>query len=171
MWFTLAPRLFHGRWLVVYDLAGRFVLHDIETDARRVLWEQDRREGSVWDMCSITSPAGQCVVYVLLKPGWPEWYVLSISLGHLLERCFHGSSYRKLLEFRLNGESGELVDSAIMDSPADTYLHIGSANAFRAGKSPFLSIPRCGLVFDTRTRIFYELPEFSVALVRGGSSE
>ena len=71
----------------------------------------------------------------------------------------------------MNDESGELVDSAVMDNPAGTYLRIGSANAFRAGKSPFLPIPDRGLVFDTRTRIFYELPEFRVALVRRGSSE
>jgi len=140
---TPAPKLLHGRWLVVYEPNRRFVLHDTQTGARRVLWERDKLVVSPWDVCSMTSPEGQCVVYLLLKPEWLQW---------------------KLLEFRLDGESGKLVDSVVMDSPAFTYLRIGSAKAFCAGKSPFLSIPGHGLVFDTRTRIFYELPEFRVAL-------
>jgi len=145
---TPAPKLIHGRWFVVYELNRRFMLHDTETGARRVLWEEDGLEEdgleeSPWDVCSMTSPEGQCVVYLLLQPDLIQW---------------------KLLEFRLDGESGKLVDSAVMDSPAYTYLRIGSTKAFCAEKSPFLSIPGRGLVFDTRTRIFYELPEFRAAL-------
>jgi hypothetical protein len=86
-----------------------------------------------------------------------------------LGRCFHESSHRKLLEFRWNDESGELVDSIVMNGPADTSFSYSMEN-LHAGKSPFLYIPSCPQqVFDTRTRVFYELPEFRVALVRGGS--
>ena len=98
--------------------------------------------------------------------------VLSFGLGPLLQvgHRFHGFSYRKLLGFLLNGESGELVDSAVTDGPADTYYLAYGREELCAGKSPFLSVPSHGLVFDTQTRIFYEFPEFhSVALVRGGS--
>jgi hypothetical protein len=80
--------------------------------------------------------------------------------------------YRKLLEFRLNGESGELVDSVVMDGPAGTSFY--DMEEFGARKSPFLSIPTTQhLVFDARTRIFYEFPRLPVALrlVRGGSYE
>jgi hypothetical protein len=38
------PRLIRGRWLVACELARRFVLHDTETGAQRVLWEQDKLE-------------------------------------------------------------------------------------------------------------------------------
>jgi hypothetical protein len=98
---------------------------------------------------------------------------LPIGLGPLLGRCFHESSSRKLLEFRLNDETGELVDSAVIDGPADKYLRKAVGEALRAGKSPFLSIQTDPghLVFDMRTRVFYELPVFRVALVRADSYE
>jgi len=68
------------------------------------------------------------------------------------------------LEFRWNDESGELVDSIVMNGPADTSFGY-SMEKLHAGKSPFLYIPSCPQqVFDTRTRVFYELPEFRVAL-------
>ena len=96
--------------------------------------------------------------------------VLSIGIEPLPGRRFHGFSYRKLLDFRLNGESGELVDLAVVDGPADTSFHYYGGEKFCARNSPFLSIPTVPrLVFDTRTRVFYELPEFRVALVRVGS--
>ena len=175
------PRLIHGRWLVTCELARRLVLHDTETGAQRILWEQDELQLSLWDMCSMTSVEGQCVVYVLfvlrsgsssepIFSGWYVYLVLSIGIEPLLGRRFHGFSYRKLLEFRLNGESGELVDSAVIDGPADTPPYDHGREKFFARNSPFLSIsttPR--MVFDTRTRVFYELPEFRVALVRVGS--
>jgi len=89
---------------------------------------------------------GQCVVYVLTRssPIASEW---------------------KLLEFRLNDESGELVDSVVMDGPADTDFHPFGRQKMCTRKSPFLYIPTApGLVFDTRTRLFYEFPEYRVAL-------
>jgi hypothetical protein len=93
------------------------------------------------------------------------------GLEPLLGCCFHESFYRKVLEFRLNDGSGELVDSAIMDCPAHTSY--GYGRKMHAIKSPFLSITTTWqhLVFDTRTRVFYNFPEFRVALVRGGSYE
>ena len=97
----------------------------------------------------------------------------SRAFSWTLFSCFHESSFRKLLEFRLNDETGELVDSAVIDGPAGKYLHKAVGEALRAGKSPFLFIStKPGhLVFDMRTRVFYELPEFRVALVRAGSYE
>ena len=128
----------------------------------------------------MTSLEGQCVVYLLISQPWSiswgslvEWYVYTClcPLELLLGCFFDESSYRKLLQFRLNGESGELVDLAVMDGLAGTYVRPG-AQGLCAGKSPLLFIPAGhGLVFDTRTRVFYELPEFNIALVRGGSYE
>jgi len=98
--------------------------------------------------------------------------VPSIGAGPLLGCRFHGFSYRKLSEFRLNDESGELVDLAVMDGPADTFFHPFVRQKICARKSPFLYITTGdGLVFDTRTRVFYKFPEYRVALVCGGSYE
>ncbi|KAF8549340.1 hypothetical protein OG21DRAFT_608406 [Imleria badia] len=40
------------------------------------------------------------------------------------------------------------------------------ASLQNVAKAPFLHFPECKLVFDTRTRTFYEFPEFLVALVK-----
>ena len=77
---TTPPKLIHGRWLIACELTRRFLLHDTETGAQRVLWKQDKPEVSSWDVCSMVSVEGQCVAYVLLKPEYRPmessgWYV------------------------------------------------------------------------------------------------
>jgi hypothetical protein len=61
---TCPPKLIHGRWFIACQLDRRFVLHDTETGAQHVVWEQDEPEVSSWDACSME---GQCVAYVLLE--------------------------------------------------------------------------------------------------------
>ena len=147
------------------------MLHDTETGAQRVLWEhwQDKPELLPFDGICGGSVRRVCVTYVAVP-----WHVYTCPLDRypaFARRIFHGFSYRKWLEFRLNEESGELVDSAVMDGPAETSFSSGREK-FCARKSPFLPIPTTQrLVLDTRTPIFYGFPRFRVALVRGGSYE
>lgn len=100
---------------------------------------------------------------------------IPVLLGLCLDVVFYETSYRKLFEFRLNDESGELVDSAAMDGPAYAPASFGygmDSEGLHAGKSPFLCIPTFPQrVFDTRARVFYEFPDIHVALVCGGSHE
>ena len=88
------PKLIHGRWFVAYEPdPERFVLYDAdsEADAPRVLWEQDKPKASSfrWDVCSMTSVEGQCIVYVLLglpvesRPFSNLLYVYTCPLGPL----------------------------------------------------------------------------------------
>ena len=62
------------------------MLHDTKTGAhwRRVLWEQDTLKVFSWDMCSMTSLEGQCVVYVWLRGdssfSGPVWCVYTVFL-------------------------------------------------------------------------------------------
>lgn len=82
---TMPPKLICGRWLVSCKRLRRFVLHDVdagaETHPRQVLWEHEKPVVSSWDVCSMTSTEGQCLVYVLLSfrtpedPGFSNWYV------------------------------------------------------------------------------------------------
>lgn len=71
-------------------------------------------------------------------------------------------SDRQILEFRLNNDTGELYDSAIINPPNGSCPWV-SVNGLSAGSptSPFLFIRAkpYGLVLDTRTRVFYRLPQ------------
>ncbi|KAH0834257.1 hypothetical protein J3R83DRAFT_11613 [Lanmaoa asiatica] len=148
--------LIDGRWLIVCQLDRRFVLFDIdpnaETRVTQVLWEQEE-EITSWVNCHATSGRGQYVVYVLLTTKLPQW---------------------TLLEFRLNAESGVLCDTVTLDVPIPCrgYCEIDRGRGPLA-QSPFLCIsprlwvpnPYPYLVFDTRTRVFYEFPKFRVVLV------
>jgi hypothetical protein len=74
---------------------------------------------------------------------------------------------RTLLEFRLNAESGALCDTVTLDVlvlDVDNHLEFGGGQK-QFARSPFLTIPSVGLVFDTRTRAFYEFPDLCIALV------
>ncbi|KAF8549616.1 hypothetical protein OG21DRAFT_566874 [Imleria badia] len=147
------PILISGRWLVGCEKARRFVLHDSDprakTRARKVLWEHTNPIISAWDAHSVSPVPGQSVVCVLLytktKQGSPKW---------------------KLLEFWLNEESGEIYDSATFEPPpwASSFL---SKVELDGGKTRFLLIPTekpKGVVFDTRTRAFYAVPRWRIAL-------
>ena len=62
----------------------RFVLHDVDPTTRKhtqqVLWEH-ATEVSDWDVESIISSEGHCMVYVLLTFfGVPGWYVCLLVL-------------------------------------------------------------------------------------------
>jgi hypothetical protein len=75
--------------------------------------------------------------------------------------------YRTLLEFRLNAESGALCDTVTLDVPVsvvDRELELDGGQKLFA-HSPFLTLPNQNLVFDTRTRVFYEFPDLCIALV------
>lgn len=76
---------------------------------------------------------------------------------------------RKLLKFRLNVETGELCDATVLDSP-ECLLRKAELDA---GNSHILFIPALphGLVLDTRTSIFYELPQLQDMVVCGGFYE
>ena len=74
---------------------------------------------------------------------------------------------RTLLEFRLNAETGALCDTVTLDVPvSDVKRNLefdGGQKLF--ARSPFLTLPNQNLVFDTRTRVFYEFPDLCIALV------
>lgn len=183
---SMPPKLISGRWLLSCESGRRFVLYDVcagaETLAHQVLWEEEKPVVSSWDMRWMTSVEGRCVVYVVVqffkkyrKGNSPKWYVCVCPLirsfcgGHLIWTCVHSSSHRQLLEFRLNDWSGELYDSAVIDPPESTLLRV----ELHGGRSPFFYImaDQACMVFDTRTRVFYELPKFRIALVRVGLYE
>ena len=73
---------------------------------------------------------------------------------------------RTLLELRLDAESGALRDTVIFDVPVSraSDRHFGLNEEPPPGP-PFLAIQSQGLVFDTRTRVFYDFPDPSIALV------
>ena len=80
------------------------------------------------------------------------------------------NSCRRLLEFRLNAESGTLYDTATLDVSVLNVCGLpGHGSGFGQkllAHSPFLVIPGQSLVFDTRTRVFYKFPDLNdVALV------
>lgn len=79
------------------------------------------------------------------------------------------NSHRTLLEFRLDAESGALPDTVSLDVPAINLFKSGPLRLDGGQKllarSRLLSIPNRLLIFDTRTRVFYEFPEFRVARV------
>ena len=75
------PKLIHGRWFVAYEPdPERFVLYDADSKASSFRW----------DVCSMTSVEGQCIVYVLLglpvesRPFSNLLYVYTCPLGPLL---------------------------------------------------------------------------------------
>ncbi|KAF8549620.1 hypothetical protein OG21DRAFT_567112 [Imleria badia] len=149
-------KLVSSRWLVGCEEARRFVLHDVDprakTHARKVLWEYENPIASAWDAHSMSPVAGQSVVYVLL----------------MLPDIEQGSPKWTLLEFQLNDESGEICGSVTIDPPAWAWSSLSRVE-FDGGTSRFLFIPTedpKGVVFDTRTRAFYAIPPFRVALVR-----
>ncbi|KAF8549630.1 hypothetical protein OG21DRAFT_567454 [Imleria badia] len=148
---TTPTKLISGRWLVGCEEAKRFVLHDADprakTHAHKVLWEQDEPIVSTWDVHSVSPVAGQSIVYVLLE--LPE-----------IEQPDGSLKCRKLLEFRLIDESGEIYDTATIEPPPWAWNSLFEAE-LHGGKSRFLFIPTedpMGVVFDTRTRVFYALP-------------
>ena len=164
-------QLLVGRFIVGCDSASRFVLHDIDANTephgfqKQVIWEQEEPVLS-WDVSSMTTEDGRSVVYVLLsekKLDVPRWYVCncccrSIPLGRFQVLILCHSSYRKLLGFCFNGESVKLCAIDAFDVPASEFK--SNVVKLQGGKSPFLYIPRCKLVFDTQTRIFYEFSNF-----------
>ena len=146
-----------------------FVLYDTSPGAKKrapqVLWEHDE-EITDWDMCLATSEEGHWVVYVLsVMKDSSRWYVCHFTsiCGHFF---YSHRPCRTLLEFRLDAESGALCDTVILDVPVS---HVHGLVLFGGQKplvcSPFLAIPSQSLVFDTRTRAFYEFPNFRIALV------
>ncbi|KAF8557161.1 hypothetical protein OG21DRAFT_1494932 [Imleria badia] len=142
--------LLGGRFLVGCESASRFVLHDVDADAephahrKQVIWEQEEPV-LAWTASSMTTEDGRFVVYVLLSEG-----KLDIPRWRLLEFCFNGKSVKPCAV-----DAFEVPTSKF--EPFRVVLHNGE-------KSPFLHFPKCRLVFDTRTRIFYEFPEFLITL-------
>lgn len=73
------------------------------------------------------------------------------------------------MEFCLNDESGEVYDSLTIDPPAWAWSDLCWME-LEGGKTRFLFIPvedPNGVVFDTKTRLFYAVPRWRVALVCG----
>jgi hypothetical protein len=71
--------------------------------------------------------------------------------------------HRWLIEFRLNsGEPGALRDAITIDVPEDLAPF---GPRIISGPSPFFYLLSLQTVFDTRTCLFYEFPEFHIALV------
>lgn len=68
----------------------------------------------------------------------------------------------------MNDMQGQLYHPTVFDIPK--YV-LDLEVKLESGSSPFLCIPGEGLVFDTRTRIFYDIPEFRIFLVRGRQYE
>ncbi|KAH0834259.1 hypothetical protein J3R83DRAFT_11615 [Lanmaoa asiatica] len=150
--------LIDGRWLIMCQLDRRLVLFDTddnaETRVAQVLWEQEEKITS-WVNCHATSEEGQYVVHVLLSTEPQQW---------------------TLLEFRLNAESGVLCDTVALEIPVSSPYYYPEINRGRGplAQSPFLCIrlrswswvpdPTLELVFDTRTRVLYDLPKFRVVL-------
>ncbi|KAG9311102.1 hypothetical protein JVU11DRAFT_9011 [Chiua virens] len=138
-------KLICGRWLIVCHKAREFVLYDTDfgckTHAPQVLWKCEKQRVRGFDVESMVSAEGQCIVYVLV-------------------------GFMNLLEFRLNGDTGELYSSAAMDPHVSRSVLVRPCRQFGAGQSRFLFIPATPetLVFDTETKTFYELPPLHVAL-------
>lgn len=81
-------------------------------------------------------------------------------------RCLSSPSCNsRLLEFRLNDESGEPRCAAVFDIPT-TGLEVLEAD-IQGGdsRSPFLYFPDHDAVFDTRTGVLYQIPDFFIGLV------
>lgn len=78
----------------------------------------------------------------------------------LIFRC---SSHRRLLEFCFNSKSVKPCVVNAFDVPAFKLEPNGVE--LEGGNSLFLCICGPNLIFDTRTRIFYEFPKFFFALV------
>ncbi|KAF8555899.1 hypothetical protein OG21DRAFT_1495922 [Imleria badia] len=142
--------LLGGRFLVGCESASRFVLHDIDADAephahrKQVIWEQEEPV-LAWAASSMTTLDGRFVVYVLLsdeKLDIPRW---------------------RLLEFCFNGESVKPCAVDVFEVPTSRFEPY-CVVLQKSEKSPFLHFPECKLVFDTRTRIFYEFPKFHFEL-------
>ncbi|KAF8547148.1 hypothetical protein OG21DRAFT_1607513 [Imleria badia] len=144
--FGTTIRLLGGRWLVGCESETRFVLHDIYPNSesrRQVIWESEHPV-ETWDACSVTSEEGQCRIYVLFDGEDPE----------IMSWVF--------VEFCMDGESGKPCGVTPISIPSGSEFEV-SDEWLHAGKSPFIYISDM-LVFDTRTRIFYEFPEFLIAL-------
>ncbi|KAG9310781.1 hypothetical protein JVU11DRAFT_8630 [Chiua virens] len=137
------PRIIGGRWLVTFESYKQIIFHDIETRTRQVVWECSGMITS-WDICSIVSSEGFLVYVVFRDPGG-EWRVPW-----------------KLLEFKMHEETGHLSQSLTLDIPS---TYVGQSACFVGGKAPFLYIMGQHLVFDTRTKIFYQFPRFDSDLV------
>ncbi|KAF8553182.1 hypothetical protein OG21DRAFT_1497848 [Imleria badia] len=143
-------RLLSGRFLIGCESASRFVLHDVDANVephasqKQVIWEQ-QEQVLAWAATSIATEDGRFVMYVLLserKLGIPRW--------RLLEFCFSGKSVKPCA-----------VDTFdVPTSKFESYRVVLQ----KSGKSPFLHLSGCKLVFDMRTRVFYEFPKFFIAL-------
>ncbi|KAF8121107.1 hypothetical protein EV363DRAFT_1589108 [Boletus edulis] len=147
---TKHRHLVGGRWLVVCQADRRFVLYDTHVHAHtqkhkpQVIWEQADKIVA-WDKCLATSEQEQ-IVYVLMSMDNPPRL--------------------RLLEMRLNAESGAVCDTVTWDIPVsevDEDPELDNGQTLFA-RSRFISIPHQSLIFDTRTRTFYEFPEFRIAL-------
>ena len=66
----------------------------------------------------------------------------------------------------MHGESDHISHPVPLDIPTGA-RYLGQSVCLISDKTPFLYIMGQHLVFDTRTRIFYEFPEFSSELVSG----
>ncbi|KAF8121086.1 hypothetical protein EV363DRAFT_1366835 [Boletus edulis] len=140
------PRIIDARWLITFESYRQIVFHDIETRSRQVLWEETGLI-TFWDVTSVTSTGGLSVYVVFRKNTKDIWR----------------ASWR-LLEFRVHGESGHLSYSVSLDVPTGA-RYIGGSVCLISDNTPFLYIMGQDLVFDTRTRTFYEFPEFATELV------
>jgi hypothetical protein len=68
----------------------------------------------------------------------------------------------------LDGVSGKPCGVTVIDIPSSSKSVFGFSDAVLAvGNSPFIYMVDT-LVFDMRTRIFYEFPGFLIVLVCGG---
>ena len=74
------------------------------------------------------------------------------------------------MELRLDAESGAPRDTVILDVPesraSDDRRFVLNEERDPPPGPPFLAIESQGLVFDIRTRVFYDFPDPSIALVR-----
>ena len=158
-----------GRWFTVCQSKRRIVLYDVNRKPKKrvpqVLWETQRRIHR-WTSCSVTSEDGNLIIYVMLCEQYserPKWYVSILSLSP-------GTSHtpnpdRKFIEFRINGESGLLCDTIPINVPGRGFL--GTPDIVgNLKQSPFLFVEPLYMVFDTRTRLLHEFPEFRIAMVR-----
>lgn len=154
------PRIIGGRWLLTFESYRQIVLHNIETHSRQVLWE-DTGLITCWDVCSVMSASGLLVYVVFRSEGWrAPWYAVFLFMIH--RRHTRVLTHRKLQEFRVHGDSGHLSHSFSIDVPI---RYFGQSVCLVGDKSPFLYIMSQHLVFDTRSRAFYEFPPFGSEVV------
>ncbi|KAI9457373.1 hypothetical protein HD554DRAFT_1780831 [Boletus coccyginus] len=113
----------------------------------QILWEKGKWIHR-WASCSMISEDGNLVIYVILCEQHSQQHQWKFS------------------EFRINGESGLLCDTIPIDFPERGVVD-SDVTPYIVGhlkQSPFLVIEPLYLVFDTRTRLFHELPKFRIAM-------